>query len=229
MKSASGSSLSTVADSHSLRVAVVEHLRREIIAGALPPGARITESGLVAELGVSATPVREALVELAGEGLVDGQPNRVRRVAPMDRAGIAQLVRVQGMLWRTGYEWAMPLLGLGELGELSRAIDDYARSLEAGEHLGAIQAGQRFHSIVIAASGNRELLRVTLDRRSLLARFILLRGSETVSRSGLAQHRAILAALRNGAHNEALAKLDRLIDRLTLLAASADFPTSASV
>src|SRR3546814_14458391 len=77
-------------------------------------------------------------------------------------------------------------------------LASYEAGLKQGDRLAAIRAGHAFHTIFIEASGNSELLRVTLDRRSLIARFILLRGNSSLSRSGLRKHEAILQALREG-------------------------------
>ena len=74
--------------------------------------------------------------------------------------------------------------------------------------------GQAFHTLFIAASGNSELLRVTLDRRALIARFILLRGRATVSESGLREHRLMLDAFTRGDTADVLVRLDRLSAKL---------------
>ena len=95
--------------------------------------------------------------------------------------------------------------------------------------MGAIQAGQAFHTLFIAASGNSELLRVTLDRRALIARFILLRGRATVSESGLREHRAMLDAFTRGDTADVLVRLDRLSAKLVGLAEALterDIPTA---
>jgi DNA-binding GntR family transcriptional regulator len=201
-----------------LRESVAEQLRGAIITGELAPGLLLKETELSLRLGVSATPVREALAELAAEGLVEIQTHRLKRVAPVDMAASADLLRVQSALWRMGYVWALPNIAADGLPELDAAIAAYQSCLTRRDALGAIRAGHDFHTSFITASGNGELLRVTLDRRSLIARFILLHGRSTISRAGLQQHRAILEALRRGDHDGVLAGLDRLAARLIALA-----------
>ncbi len=201
-----------------LRGAVAEHLRTAIVSGELAPGSLLKEVELAARIGVSPTPIREALVELAGEGLVEIEPNRLKRVAPIDPEATLDLFRVQSALWRLGYVWSLPHIGAVELAALETALDDYAIALEAGDTLAAIRAGHAFHTIFVEASGNSELLRVTLDRRSLIARFILLRGASSISASGLKQHRFILNAVRRGDLDGVLVRLDQLAAKLIALA-----------
>lgn len=201
-----------------LREAVAEGLRTSIVAGDLEPGALLKETELAMWLGVSATPVREALAELAAEGLVEIETHRLKRVTPLDHGAMLDLVRVQGALWRMGYVWGFPRIGEPELAQLDAAIAAYQAALGEGDILGAIRAGHDFHTVFITASGNSELLRVTLDRRSLIARFILLCGSDTISRSGLQQHRAMLRAFRRGDTADVLARLDQLVARLIAMA-----------
>lgn len=201
-----------------LRDGVAEQLRTAIVSGALEPGSVLTETGLAVQLGVSATPVREALLDLAAEGLVESQTHRLRRVTPLHLPATLDLLRVQGALWRMGYIWGFPRVGADELARLDAAVDTYETALAARATLVAIRAAQDFHTVFIAASGNSELLRVTLDRRALIARFILLRGSATVSRSGLRQHRAMLDSFRRGDTADVLARLDQLSTRLIALA-----------
>jgi DNA-binding GntR family transcriptional regulator len=204
-----------------LREAVADQLRTDIVAGTLAPGLLLRETELAFRLGVSATPVREALVELAGDGLVDIETHRLKRVTPIDLPATHDLLRVQAALWRQGYEWAFGRIEPGHFDKLEAAIGAYQAGLTSKDPLAAVRAGLDFHSVVIIASGNTELLRVTLDRRSLIARFILLRGAATISRSGLRQHRAVLDALRRDDRQDVLTQLDRLAGKLISLAAPA--------
>jgi DNA-binding GntR family transcriptional regulator len=212
------SMLSPLASPLTLREAVAEHLRTAIVAGELAPGMLLKEVELADRIGVSATPIREALAQLGAEGLVEIEPNKLKRVTPINAAKTLNLFRVQTALWRLGYIWSFPNIGSAELHRLETSLADYAAALAAGDTLAAIRAGHAFHTVFVDASGNDELLRVTLDRRSLIARFILLRGAATVSANGLAQHRMILKALKRGDTVEVLARLDHLAEKLIALA-----------
>jgi DNA-binding GntR family transcriptional regulator len=201
-----------------LREAVADQLRTAIVSGALQPGFLLKETELALRLGVSPTPVREALMDLSAEGLVEIEAHRLKRVTPIHLPSMLDLLGVQTALWRMGYVWSFPRIGAGEFVQLEEAVTAYRAALAQGDKLAAIRAGHDFHTIFISASNNRELLRVTLDRRSLIARFILLHGSSTVSRAGLRQHSAILDSARRGDTDDVLARLDLLATRMVALA-----------
>lgn len=206
-----------IASPLTLRQAVVEQLRNAIVSGAVPPGSLLRETALARELGVSATPVREAFGELSAEGLVEIEAHRLKRATPIDFDAMHDLIQVQVELWRLGYVWGMPHVHVAEIAQLDAAVDAYRNGLEADDPLATIRAGHAFHTVVITASANRELLRSTLDRRSLIARFVLLHGRETVTARGLEEHEAILRAFRKGDRQDALARLDRVSRRLLAL------------
>src|SRR5258705_5417798 len=84
--------------SQQLHDEVVEKLRDRMIHGDLAPGTKLNERVLCGELGVSRTPLREALKALASEGLVELLPNRGAVVAPLDAAGVRQTFVVMGVL-----------------------------------------------------------------------------------------------------------------------------------
>jgi DNA-binding GntR family transcriptional regulator len=199
------------------RQAVAAVLRSRIVAGVIPPGALLRETALAQDLNVSATPVREALGTLASEGLVEVETHRLKRATPIDPDVTRDLIRVQAELWRLGYAWGMPRIGAAEIRTLKRAIARYSAALASGEYMAAIMAGLDFHTIFIKASESRELLRSTLDRRGLIARFIFLHGITTLRESGLREHEAILQAFLAGDQDGVLACLDRMAARLIAL------------
>ncbi len=203
-----------------LRESAADRLSMAIVSGEIAPGALLRETELALRLGVSATPVREALATLAAEGLVEIETHRLKRATPIHAAAMRDLLRVQAALWRMGYVWGLPRVDRVTLAALDAALDGYAAALDRDDTLAAIHAGHAFHTAFITASANTELLRVTLDRRALIARFILLHGRETISHAGLDQHRAILAAWRRGDSADVLVRLDRLSARLIALADS---------
>ncbi len=202
------------------RDVVVDSLRDAIITGALEPGAFLRETTLATQLGVSATPVREAMGLLQAEGLVEIEAHRHKRVTPIDLAATRDLLDVQAHLWRLGYVRGMPHIGSAQIRDLNLHVGIYRRVLSEGteNRLDAIRASHAFHTTVISAAANTELLRVTLDRLALVARFILLRGGATISLAGLRLHEDILAALERSEREQALAHFDSLAARMIALA-----------
>lgn len=193
-----------------LREATVEHLRNEIVTGALRAGEVLKDAELAAQLGLSPTPVREALVQLASEGLVEIQPNKLKRVAPLSLATTRELYAVQRVLWQTGYAWGAPKVGAAALDALGGALAEMAEAIERGDPRAALLAHTDFHSIVVAAAGNRELGRLIADRYPLLERLILLRLPHFLSPELLGIDRGIFEALARGDLERALALAEHI-------------------
>lgn len=206
------------------RDAVVDSLRDAIVTGALEPGAFLRETALAGQLGLSATPVREAMAVLQAEGLVEIEAHRHKRVTPIDLAATRDLLDVQAHLWRLGYVRGMPHVTGAHLQDLQAHLAAYARVIgedaqgEPAARLEAIRASHAFHTTIIAAAANTELLRLALDRLALVARFILLRGGTTINHAGLRLHQGILSAIALGDREQALAHYDSLAARMIALA-----------
>jgi DNA-binding GntR family transcriptional regulator len=173
----------------------VAELREAIVSGKLAPGTLLKDAELAAGLGLSATPVREALMELAGDGLVEIEPNRLKRVAPIDFQAMAELLEVQTYLWALGYAWGARRVGPPELTRLRAAYAAHSKAIKARDVTGAIAGALAFHRVLMDASENRELVRVSVDRLALIQRFVILCAPSLVSREALAHHKAMLEAL----------------------------------
>lgn len=181
-----------------LREGALAQLREAIVTGAIAPGMWLKDAELSAQLGLSATPVREAMMQLAAEGLVEIEPNRLKRVSPIDLEAMVELLEVQHRLWALGYLWGAPKVGPDELAQLRRIYASHVRAIEAADTAAAIAAAHAFHLVLMTASGNRELVRVSTDRLSLIRRFVFLSAPWMVSETALAQHGGMLAALERG-------------------------------
>jgi DNA-binding GntR family transcriptional regulator len=152
--------------------AIARHLREEIVTGRLAPGMVIKDAELADRLGVSITPVREAIVLLSAEGLIDISPNRTRRVTAVSQKNALELIDVMGVLACAGAEWGVPNLTGADLARMRHKLDEMLAGLSAGDVGAATSAGADFSTIMISASGNRELqthvdLVVTRMRRLL--------------------------------------------------------------
>jgi DNA-binding GntR family transcriptional regulator len=137
--------------------AVVRQLRNEIVTGELPPGTLIKDAELAARLGVSITPVREAIAQLSVEGLIDIAPNRTRHVTKVTQKNALELIDVMGVLACAGFEWGVENLTDTHLDLLRRRQKEFVEGLASGNVLAAGAAGADFSTTVILASGNREL------------------------------------------------------------------------
>jgi DNA-binding GntR family transcriptional regulator len=139
------------------REAVVQRLRQEIASGALPPGTLLKDAELAGRLGVSITPVREAITQLAAEGLVDISPNRTRKVAGFSQKQALELVDVMELLACAGFARGVENLTDEHLARMRKRFTEYTAALRAGDVTTAGAAGADFSTIVILAGGNREL------------------------------------------------------------------------
>ncbi|MEJ2867705.1 GntR family transcriptional regulator [Actinomycetospora sp. OC33-EN08] len=141
----------------SRREAIVRQLRDEIVTGLLAPGTVLKDAELARRLGVSITPVREAVAQLTTEGLVDLAPNRIRRVSVVTRKNALDLMDVMGVLACTGVAWGVPHLTDADLARMRTRLDDATSALERGDTTTAGAAGADVSTIMITAAGNEEL------------------------------------------------------------------------
>jgi DNA-binding GntR family transcriptional regulator len=137
--------------------AVLQQLRTEIVNGKLTPGTVLKDAEVAARVGLSITPVREAIAQLAAEGLIDVAPNRTRHVTHVTRKNALDLIDVMGVLTCAGFAWGVPNLTRTHLVTLRRQYQDFADSLEKGDVTTAAGWGADFSSTITEASGNREL------------------------------------------------------------------------
>lgn len=187
----------TTLDSRSLRERVYRALRDALISGELAPGQRLRDQELAARLGVSRTPVREALQRLEDEGLVETAPRSLTRVAPLDALAAREAFPVVAALHALAARHGVPRLIPADITEMRAANDALAAviaALDPATVQRAIAADDQFHAVLLRAAGNSEIPR-TLERltpkvrRLEYAQFGSLAGRKSVQ-----QHAAIIAA-----------------------------------
>ena len=186
--------------------AVVRQLRDEIVTGELPPGTLIKDAELAARLGVSITPVREAIAQLSVEGLIDIAPNRTRHVTQVTQKNALELIDVMGVLACAGFEWGVENLTETHLDCLRQRQKEFVESLRTGNVLTAGAAGADFSTIVIMASGNREL-QPLVDLVVARTLRILAMGAESdLWDVWIRGHDEVLERLERGDHKGATAR-----------------------
>ena len=127
------------------------------MSGTLLPGTFIRLDETAAALGVSITPVREAIAQLSVEGLIDIAPNRTRHVTRVTQKNALELIDVMSVLACAGFEWGVENLTSTHLDLLRQRQKEFVEGLRTGNVLAAAASGADFSTIVILASGNREL------------------------------------------------------------------------
>ena len=130
-------------------------LRRRILDGRLPPGRRLKETELAAQLGLSRTPVRDALSRLTVEGFLDFRANAGATVAVWSETQIELMFGVRALLEPFAAEVAARQISDGEVEELARLctiMEDAARRESSEDLRHLAEANGRFHSLIIAAT-----------------------------------------------------------------------------
>jgi DNA-binding GntR family transcriptional regulator len=178
-------------------------LRDELLSGALPPGAPLRDTELAERANVSRGTAREALAELAREGLVVQTLHRGVRVASPTEADVADVYGARRVLEGAGLE---ALLVSGDVGALAAAVDqlEAARSVPEG-----VEADAAFHLAIVAATGVERLV-AAAERVLREVRLVLCAADRATADLGaqVAGHRELLDAIASGdavAAREALA------------------------
>ncbi|MER3444035.1 MAG: GntR family transcriptional regulator [Meiothermus sp.] len=179
----------------SVREAAYLHLREAILGGTLLPGTRISEPGLAESLGISRTPVREALQRLSQEGLVELSPNKGARVRVITPREVREVYEVRALLEAEGARLAAQRASEAELEALAQRLEALDR-IPAEQYPEQMRVDFEFHSLLMEASHNRTLARVYQDLRSGLA--LVRAHQQTLSQHPKTreQHRQILQALQ---------------------------------
>jgi DNA-binding GntR family transcriptional regulator len=186
--------------------AIARHLREEIVTGHLAPGTVIKDAELADRLGVSITPVREAIVLLSAEGLIDISPNRTRRVTDVSQKNALELIDVMCVLACAGVEWGVPNLTAADLGRMRRTLDDMLAGLRSGDVATATSAGADFSTIMISASGNRELQTHVDLVVTRMRRLLGLTAESSFWRPWIDGYTDVLALLEQGSTRDAIAR-----------------------
>jgi DNA-binding GntR family transcriptional regulator len=174
-----------------------DRLRTLIVRGDLAPGVAILETRLSEELGISRTPLREALKLLAAEGLLELRSNRSAQIAPLRPAEIDEIFEVISAIEGIAAQLAASRITNPELRRLSQLQDRMETHHEEGRLDDYFKINQEIHSFIIACAKNA-VLRSTHD--TLLARAERARYFALSSRSrwddSVLEHRQILKALK---------------------------------
>ncbi|MFI3237745.1 MAG: GntR family transcriptional regulator [Lachnospiraceae bacterium] len=141
-----------------LRDVVFNTLRQAILTGDLKPGERLMEIHLANRLGVSRTPIREAIRKLELEGLVTMIPRRGAEVAQITSKSLQDVLEVRRSLDVLCVELACSRITDEEIEELERAQMRFIESTKMSDWRGIAQADVAFHDIIVQATGNKRLI-----------------------------------------------------------------------
>lgn len=177
-----------------LRHAVLEEVRRRIVAREWDPGERILEDQLAAELDVSRNPIREALQALAAEGFVELEPRRGARVAIISSERVAELFQVREVLEGLVASLAAQRCTDATLSEMREVLVEGMRAADAGDLTGLPALNTRFHHLLAEVAGN-QMLAETIERLRHLIEWIYSQRIAQRAPRSWDEHRQIVEAI----------------------------------
>jgi DNA-binding GntR family transcriptional regulator len=145
-------------DRRTARAAVFEQLRSWIEDGVLEPGETLKDGEIAERLGVSRTPVREALQMLERLGVVEMLPGRLTRVTPISQGDVELLYGPLGALHATAAELGTPRATPDDIAEMRRHNDALLAAVDGGEQAAARDADHDFHSVLLRLADNPYLV-----------------------------------------------------------------------
>ncbi|MFD5777365.1 GntR family transcriptional regulator [Streptomyces sp. PDY-4] len=148
-----------------LRDQVADALRAALIAGELRPGVVYSAPTLAAELGVSATPVREAMLDLAREGLVEAVRNKGFRVTEMTEQDLDEFTEIRTLIEVPTVGRVAATADVEQLESLRPLAQRIVTAAQEHDVLKYLEADHRFHLELLALAGNRHLVEVVSDLR----------------------------------------------------------------
>jgi DNA-binding GntR family transcriptional regulator len=187
---------------HSLREMVAERLREAILDGTLRPGQRIMDAEVAAKMGISRSPVREALRQLEVDGLVRSIPNKGTSVRLLSEADLAELYGIRAVLEGLAAAWAcehMSSSGRERLWQLSRDMLALLPFRSEEDRLHFLRLDVEFHQLLVAASRSKQL-EVILSGISYQIRMIMA-ATTTAARAltqSAAEHQQVAEAIAAG-------------------------------
>ena len=179
-----------------LRDVVFNTLRKAILRGELKPGERLMEIQLANKLGVSRTPIREAIRKLELEGLVLMIPRKGAEVAQITEKNMQDVLEVRKALEELSVQLAVE--------EMKMAAEDFRKVLKSGDVTKIAEADVKFHDIIFAATNNQRLITLLNNLREQMYRFRVeyLKQKECYPQL-LEEHDKLIALISGGEVEEA--------------------------
>ena len=181
-----------------LRDVVFNTLRQGILTGELKPGERLMEIHLANKLGVSRTPIREAIRKLELEGLVTMIPRRGAEVAQITEKSLRDVLEVRRALDALSVELACDRINDEELAALGKACESFEKAVSTGDPKKIAQADVEFHNIIVKAAGNTRLVQLINNLSEQMYRYRFEYIKDTSQHQNLIEeHRIIYQSIVN--------------------------------
>ena len=201
-----------------LREMVYEELKIQILTGAIVPGTRMMEVELAEEMGVSRTPIREAIRKLEKEGLVTIEPRRGAYASMISTDDMVEILEVRQDLEGLAAQFAASRMTEEQLDELKAISDQYNKAVQEGIMGDMIRYDTRFHRLIVDSCNNKILVHMIEQLQELVLRFRYIyydnfRRAEHMPK----EHQEIMEAIASGDEKRAREAADVHIYRLKQL------------
>jgi DNA-binding GntR family transcriptional regulator len=185
-------------------------LRDAIVAGELAPGETILDTELAERVGLSRTPIREALARLADEGLIETKPHSWTRVTPLVLREVRDALVVVRAMHELAVRLAVPLMSRPHHEAMRAANQRFAEALDRGDVQAALEADDALHDVAIEVADNR-VIAATIERQlPLIRRLERLRFGSLLGRRSIAWHDQLIDACEEGDVESAVAITTRI-------------------
>ena len=196
-----------------LRDVVFNTLRQATLRGELKPGERLMEIQLANKLGVSRTPIREAIRKLELEGLVLMIPRKGAEVAEITEKSLRDVLEVRRALEELSVQLACEKITKEEIRELERVAKEFQQVVKSSDITEIAEVDVRFHDIIYTATDNQKLIQLLNNLREQMYRYRV----EYLKRDGvfpqlIAEHEAIIRHIENNEKEKATEVMCRHID-----------------
>ena len=180
-----------------LRDVVFNTLRQAILKGELAPGERLMEIQLAEKLGVSRTPIREAIRKLELEGLVLMIPRKGAEVAKISEKSLRDVLEVRRSLEELAIELACERMEAEDLRRLEQCQENFCRASRSGSPMAMAESDEAFHDVIYQSTGNEKLVQMLNNLREQMYRYRLEYIKDADKRQVLmVEHEHILSALK---------------------------------
>lgn len=197
-----------------LRDVVFQTLRQAILRGELRPGERLMEIHLAQKLGVSRTPVREAIRKLELDGLVLMIPRKGAVVAEITISDLEDVLEVRMALEELAVKDACRRITQEQLAQMRKLSEDFKETLCGSDVAACAQADMKFHEAIYEATGNGRLVQILNNLREQMYRYRMEYLKDRQSHSLLVrEHEQLLQYLEQGDEKMALEVTNRHIER----------------
>lgn len=181
-----------------LRDVVFNTLRNAILKGELAPGERLMEMHLAEQLGVSRTPIREAIRKLELEGLVVMTPRKGAVVASITEEDLRDVLEVRKVLEQLAVELACVNITEEEMAKLKGAMEEFRKAIHVNDAVDIASKDEKFHDIIYRATRNNRLIQILNNLREQMYRYRFeYVKDEKVRNDLIEEHIKIISALEN--------------------------------